>query len=87
MALLSMELYKAHARGVSIAVLATRLQMTDDWIAERIESARQRIEEECCVEVRFCRELHALTEGIRCAGLSRDASATPEEFDHPFKLN
>jgi hypothetical protein len=44
MAVLSTKLYYAHSAGASVEVLAAKLRMTPELVAERIEAARRRLE-------------------------------------------
>jgi DNA-binding Lrp family transcriptional regulator len=49
MAILSVEMYYAHARGASIEAIAKKLGFSEKWVNERIEAARLAIERKVVV--------------------------------------
>ena len=49
MAILSVEMYYAHARGASIEAIAKKLGFPEEWVNERIEAARLAIERQVAV--------------------------------------
>jgi hypothetical protein len=49
MAILSIEMYYAHLGGASVATIAQKLGVSEDWAAERIEAARLSVEKQLVI--------------------------------------